>query len=149
MDNATANDRALVVDDDPEICELVSRIMAFRKIETDVAHNGEEAIAYLKMRNYQLAFLDIMLPDVTGMDLLEHAKAISPSTQFFVVSGYVTLLNAMAAMRMGAFAMVLKPIEDIDAMLVEVDLALGRTRHWRKMFSDLQKLKRAANGGAA
>jgi|GEM_PF-2224752 len=139
-------ERALVVDDDPEICELLKRVLQVKELQVDVAMNGKEAMDLVRANTYQLALVDIMLPDVSGIDLMGDMRSVAPSTQFIIVSGYVTLLNAMAAMHKGAFSMILKPIEDVQALLDEIELALGRTRRWRQMFSQLQRLKKAANG---
>jgi signal transduction histidine kinase len=104
----------LIVDDDDALSENLAEIIATLGVETAVAHDRRTALALAGGRNFDVVLIDVRLPDGDGMSLLEPLRAKSAFTQLVLVTGNATLEGAIAAVRGGAFAYVLKPISASD-----------------------------------
>jgi DNA-binding response OmpR family regulator len=70
--------RILIVDDEPYICEILSRVLGSEGYTCEVASNGEAAIKWLENETFHLLISDIMMPGLSGMDLLAIVKALLP-----------------------------------------------------------------------
>jgi signal transduction histidine kinase len=116
----------LIVDDDDALSENLAEIIATLGVETAVARDRKTALARAEERDFDVALIDVRLPDGDGMSLLEPLRARSPFTQLVLVTGNATLEGAIAAVRGGAFAYVLKPVSASD-LLETVRRALGQS----------------------
>jgi len=103
--------RILIADDDPDICETLSVILKQEGYDTDIARNGEEAIEKSKNRFFNVALLDIKLPDMEGTKLLTALLEDTPKMMKIMVTGYPSLQNAVEALNQGADAYVMKPVK--------------------------------------
>lgn len=101
----------LIVEDDANIRESLSSILQKEGYETDVAENGREAIKKSKKKFYNLALLDIRLPDMEGTELLSKLHQRHPQMMKIMVTGYPSIENAVKALNRGADAYVIKPIK--------------------------------------
>ena len=113
--------RILIVEDDENIRTTMKNILQQSGYETDTAKTGEEAELKAKARFYNLALLDIKLPDMEGTQLLAKLHADTPKMVKIMVTGYPSLENAMEALNQGADAYVTKPVkaEKILALIKE------------------------------
>lgn len=102
--------RILLVDDDKSICETLSLILESRGYEVDVAYAGKEAIEKSETRIYNLAILDIRLPDTEGTRLLKAMRQTSPKMVKIMLTGYPQLENAVDALNERADAYFTKPV---------------------------------------
>jgi len=73
-------------------------------------HNGQDAIAASKKSNYNVALIDIVLPDISGIDLLKRLNDGVPRIRKIIVTGHATLDNAVNAVNLGADAYLMKPV---------------------------------------
>ncbi len=121
----------LVVDDDEALAENVAEIVATLGVETTVARDRRSALALAGARDYDVALIDVRLPDGDGMALLEPLRALSPFTQLVMVTGNATIEGAIAAVRGDAFAYVLKPVSPPD-LLDTVRRALEQAALYRE-----------------
>ena len=80
--------KALVVDDEVDMCWALERVLQGEGIKTHSAHTAEGALAILKKDTPQLAFVDIKLPDMDGIELAKVIKASNPSLPLVLISGY-------------------------------------------------------------
>jgi DNA-binding NtrC family response regulator len=103
--------RILIVEDDENIRETLKNILQQRGYETDTAKTGREAEQKAKARFYNLALLDIKLPDMEGTQLLAKLHENTPKMVKIMVTGYPSLENAMEALNQGADAYVTKPVK--------------------------------------
>jgi DNA-binding response OmpR family regulator len=78
--------RALIVEDDPAIRRLVSKLLARHQIEIDVAHDGREAVEKLDAQTYSVIVLDLMMPELNGFEFIEVLKERNIRTPVAVVS---------------------------------------------------------------
>jgi DNA-binding NtrC family response regulator len=113
--------RILIVEDDENIRKTMENILQQRGYETDTAKTGQEAEQKAKVRFYNLALLDIKLPDMEGTQLLAKLHENTPKMVKIMVTGYPSLENAMEALNQGADAYVTKPVkpEKILALIKE------------------------------
>ncbi len=103
--------RILFVDDDKEITKSLSVLLESEGYQTDIAHTIKEAIEKSYENNYNLAILDINLPDGEGTSLLKALREISPKTMKIMLTGYPMLKNAVNSLNDGAVAYLIKPVE--------------------------------------
>ena len=103
--------RILIVEDDENIRKTMKNILQQRGYETDTAKTGREAEEKAKTRFYNLALLDIKLPDMEGTQLLAKLHENTPKMVKIMVTGYPSLENAMEALNQGADAYVTKPVK--------------------------------------
>jgi two-component system response regulator HydG len=103
--------RILVVDDDKKICDTLSLILESRGYQVDIANTGKIAIEKAKINKYNLAVLDIKLPDIDGTRLLKSMHEISPRIVRIIMTGYPELKNAINALNEGADAYFTKPVD--------------------------------------
>ena len=101
--------RILIVDDDPTVRESHKAVLMESGYLVDVAENAKEAIAKSKAKLYDLALVDLRLPDMDGTDLLTAMRETVPKMAKIIITGYPSLENAVAAVNRGADGYVVKP----------------------------------------
>lgn len=116
MNILTEKIRILIVDDDKSIAMSLSMLLQSEGYQTDVAHTGKEAIEKSYENMYDLAILDIRLPDVEGTSLLTSLREPSPKMIKIMLTGYPMLGNAVTSLNQGADAFFIKPV-DIPKLL--------------------------------
>jgi DNA-binding response OmpR family regulator len=104
------NIRILVVDDDKKISDTLSLILESRGYQVDVANTGKIALEKSKANKYNLAVLDIKLPDIDGTKLLKSMHEISPDI-IRILTGYPQLKNVITALNEGVDAYFTKPVD--------------------------------------
>ena len=126
--------RILVVDDDDTIRTTMKAILQDEGYTVDLASTGKEAIQKSQQNNYNVALLDIRLPDMEGVELLKLLKDGVPRTRKIMVTGYPSLQNAISALNKNADAYLLKPV-DVEKLLNTVKQQLEAQENERK-FSE-------------
>ncbi len=111
--------RILVVDDDETIRTTMKAILQDEGYQVDLAATGKEAVEKTHEKTYNIALLDIRLPDIEGVDLLKCLKDSVPRTRKIMVTGYPSMQNAISALNKNADAYLLKPV-DIEKLLATV-----------------------------
>jgi two-component system NtrC family response regulator len=111
--------RILIVDDDESIRTVLLTILADKGYSTDTARTGREAIKKTNTKLYNLALIDIRLPDMEGTQLLTQMKSRTPRMRKVIMTGYPSLNNAVDALNMGADAYVMKPF-DMEKVLATI-----------------------------
>jgi DNA-binding NtrC family response regulator len=114
----------LVVDDDQVILQSFARILERHGYDVETAATGHEAIERSKNGSYDVALLDIKLPDMDGTQLLKELHAVSDTMVKIMVTGYASLDSALQSLLLEADAYVLKPVEP-DELLKVVTEALS------------------------
>jgi len=100
----------LIVDDDKSILESLKDILQSEGYSVDTVETGREAIEKSSDRFYNLALLDIKLPDIEGTELLTKMHRDTPRMMKIMITGYPSLENAVKALNLGADAYVMKPV---------------------------------------
>lgn len=101
--------KILVVDDDESLRKVLTTILEEGGYVVDTANNAKEAIKKSKNKFYNLALIDIRLPDMAGVKLLTKICDTTPKMRKIMITGYPTLQNAIAALNRGAHAYIMKP----------------------------------------
>ena len=126
--------RILIVDDDENIRKTMKAILEDENYFVEIATNGKEAIQMSNEKMFNLALLDIRLPDMEGVELLKLMKEYVPRTRKIMVTGVPTIQNAVTAVNKKADAYLLKPV-DVEKLLEIVKEQL-RFQEEEKEFSE-------------
>ena len=129
-----SNTRILIVDDDETIRTTMKAILEEEGYKVDLAGNGKEGIQKTNERAYNIALLDIRLPDMEGVQLLKLMKETLPRTRKIMVTGYPSTQNAIEALNKNADAYLIKPV-DIEKLLSTIKEQLQLQEEERK-FSE-------------
>ena len=123
--------RILVVDDDESIRKALTAVLEEEGYVVDTAQSGKEAVEKCSTSFYNLALIDIRLPDMEGTRLLSAMKESTPPMIKIIVTGYPSLSNAVEAVNRGADAYLLKPLVMSD-VLGKIKEHLNKQRETRK-----------------
>jgi two-component system response regulator GlrR len=119
--------KILIVDDDEGILKVLSSALTNAGYIVDTANNARDAINKSHSRFYNLALIDIRLPDMEGTTLLTAMKENTPEMAKIILTGYPALENAIEAVNKGADGYLVKPIR-IDELLRAVERELEKQR---------------------
>jgi len=134
--------RILVVDDEVGIREGCRRVLVPQGFEVDVAENGPVGLRKLRESRYDVLLLDIMMPGMSGMEVLRQARQIDPDLICIIITGYATVELAVQAVREGAHDFIAKPFS-ADLLLQVVNRELER-RALRKEAERVRALEEEA-----
>ena len=101
----------LVVDDEQGILDSLFRIFGREGYQVLTASDGRQALDLLRRQAVKVLLTDLVMPGVSGTDLLKAAKAVSPETEVVLMTAYGTVENAVEAMKQGAYDFVTKPLK--------------------------------------
>jgi two-component system response regulator HydG len=110
--------RVIVVDDDLGICSTMSLFLRLSGYDVDVANTGKEAVEKSKTEIYDVALLDIRLPDIEGTKLLALLRETTPKMIKIMVTGFPAFENAVEALKFGADDYILKPVDPEELVKV-------------------------------
>ncbi len=116
--------KILVIDDDKDMCLLLSRFLTRQGYEVATADSGNNALQWMKKSEPLLVLCDFRLDDMTGAELLPKIKESYPDVPVIIVTGYSDVKEAVAVMKMGALDYVTKPLLP-DEILVTIRKALN------------------------
>ncbi len=122
-----ARGRILVVDDEGGIRDTLRQILEDEGYHVDEAETGERALALVASIDYDLLLLDVWMPGMDGLQVLERLKTEGRSVEVLVISGHGTIDTAVKATRLGAFDFIEKPLS-LERVLVSVSNALKKHR---------------------
>jgi len=125
------NTRILVIDDDENVRKILSAVLVREGYSVDTAKNGEEAIEKSKRNFYNMALIDIRLPDMEGTKLLTTLKETVPKMVKLIMTGYPTLDNAVESVNRSADGYLIKPI-NIDRLLETIKAHLRKQQETMK-----------------
>jgi len=149
--------RALIIDDDIDLCLLLSRFLNKNGFETSSAHSGAKGIAAYDPANFDVVISDYRLDDMDGIKLIKGLKAKDPHVRILVITGYSDIKTAVEVIKLGAFDYITKPLIP-DEVLSILNNLLNRseektagqpaetgTNQKKKPSSDFYKGKSAAS----
>ncbi len=140
-------ERILIVDDEPFICDNLKRILEEENYATVVDRDGRNALNILKQETVDLVFLDLNLPEMSGLDILVKMKQWDPDLLVIVITGYASVESAVKALKLGAYDYIKKPFKaDVIKLIVRLSL---ETQHLKKEVSTLKKQTEDLLGGQA
>ena len=116
--------RVLLVDDEAEFVSTLAERLELRGYEVRTADSGESALAILEQGLPHVVVLDVRMPGMDGMEVLDHIRVRHPDLPVIMLTGYGSTRDGIEGMRRGAFDYMVKPI-DIDALMAKIAEATG------------------------
>ncbi|HEY6626567.1 MAG TPA: sigma-54 dependent transcriptional regulator [Ignavibacteriaceae bacterium] len=126
----------LVIDDEAAQRDVLTGYLKKKGYKIFSASSGKEGIETARTNSVDIILSDFKMPDLNGIEVLEHVKKLNPEISFVIVTAYGTVENAVKAMRLGAFDYISKPV-DLD----ELDLMIERIIEHKNLKSENQLLK--------
>jgi DNA-binding NtrC family response regulator len=121
--------RVLILDDETDFAEELKEFLQLRDFEVYTANTPGEGFESLRRRPYDLMILDIKLPGMSGLDILQQVKKLYPSMEVIMISGHGDMDTVIQAMRDGAIDYLRKPFRHID-----IQLSIERTEKYLKLY---------------
>lgn len=134
----------LAVDDDPATLQAVTGILTAAGYLVDSAANGREALDRLQTHPYDLVLTDMVMPEMGGMDLVQHLRLHHPETMVIVLTGFASFNDAVAAVKLGAFDYLTKPVQP-----EVLRLAISRALEYQRLSRTQRDLEAFFQGAEA
>ena len=140
MQPEAASDRGkvLVIDDEEAIREGLEMLLLSEGYSVEQAVNGNDGLRKMESRPYDLVLLDLMMPDISGMDVLSEVRKRDRETPIFMITAYGSVEAAVRALKLGANDYFSKPWDN-EKLIIEIDRMIAR----RRLESENTHLKRA------
>ena len=128
--------RILIVDDEEIVIRSCKRILAGRDFQVDAASNGLEALAKIQEDDYDMLILDIKMPKMNGIEVLQQVKEAHPDIDVIMITGLNQIDTAVKAMKLGAFDYLPKPFDP-----EELEIVVARAFERRQLLQENVNLK--------
>lgn len=138
--------QVLIVDDNEELCQMLSHSLEREGISAQIAYEGETALKMIRSRMYEIMLLDLRMPGMDGMEVLRRTREIDQDLTVIMITAYVDTGNAVKAIKEGAYDFLAKPFDN-DEMVRVVGRALAdrelkrKLRYMATQVSDVGPLK--------
>ena len=126
----------LLVDDDPDFRESVARRFMRRGFQVQEAAHGEQALQLAGLREFDVIVLDMVMPGLSGMQVLEQLKLTQPECEIIMLTGQGTIETAVQAMKLGAYDFLQKPFP-----LAELEVLIEKAYERRQLRKENEQLK--------
>lgn len=126
----------LVVDDEASVCKSIASALETEGYLVDTVPGGEQALAKESRTKYAVALVDLVMPDIGGIELLEKIKERNPNITIIMITGYPSIRTAVQAIKFGAFDYIPKPFTP-DELRTLVARALGRRHYYEEVASKI------------
>ena len=114
----------LVVDDDSTFCTVLANAMTKRGFNVSCAHTVAQALEAAEACTPEFAVIDLRLPGVSGLALVEKLRALDPGTRIVMLTGYASIATAVEAIKLGATHYLAKPV-DVDEIMMAFERTAG------------------------
>lgn len=121
--------KILLVDDEVNCLRALKDVLDLENIDCTTASSGAKAVELFSHDEFDVVITDVRMPGVSGIDLLRQVKRLRPDTQVIMLTGYGSINDAVASIKMGAFQYILKPVimDDLLNLLRDVAKNISRT----------------------
>jgi len=114
--------KVLMADDEKEFIDTLAQRLELRDLSVTIVYSGESAIAMAEKIDFDVIILDVLMPEITGIDALQQIKKFKPLTPVILLTGEATVENAIQGMKLGAFDFLMKPA-DTELLLKKISQA--------------------------
>lgn len=121
------NYKILLVDDEETMVKYLSRRLIRRGFDVRVAYDGLSALEEIKKNDFDLVLLDVLMPEMDGIETLKEIKKIKPETEVIMLTGHASVEVGIEGMKAGAFNYILKPFNP-NELIEEINLACEHRR---------------------
>ena len=117
--NESKNPKVLIAEDEKNFSLILQKELVRRGYDVSVAHDGRSAVEFCDKVDYDVVVMDIMMPNLNGVEALKVLKQADPSPEVIMLTGNATLQTAIDAMKAGAYDYLTKPckIEELDVLI--------------------------------
>jgi two-component system nitrogen regulation response regulator GlnG len=145
--------RILVADDEESMRWILSKALKKKGLMVDLAKDGEEAMLLLRANSYDMAILDIKMPGMTGLELLDRVRELKSDLLVVIMTAEASMKNAVEAMKRGAYDYITKPfdLDVIDAIIEKVTKAreiTSQVSHLKEELKDRYQLEKTIIGSS-
>jgi len=126
---------ALVIDDDRNLCLILRDILEDGGYEVDESQTGKGGLEAISRKSYDVILLDVVMPDLHGIDILKAIKAKRPDTEVILITGHASLDSAVEAINDGAHSYLIKPVDPQHLMLL-----VRRATEKRRLYIENRRL---------
>src|ERR1700756_475274 len=141
---AAISGTVLIIDDEAGIRESLQTLLELEGYDVEVAGNGEEGLAKIGERPFDLVLLDLALPGRNGIEILPEIRSLDPQISVIMITAYGTVENAVKAMQSGAVNFIQKPWDN-EKLLADVRAAVARHRAEEENIQLKRALKQRYN----
>ena len=129
-------DKILIVDDEPELLQFLTRFFTRKGYQVDCSSSGEEAWKAIGETVYDLVITDLALQDISGIELLGRVRVADSALPFIIITGVGTIESAVEAIQKGAFHYITKPFKTQD-----IEILASRALEFGKLHRKLDSLR--------
>ena len=133
----------LIVDDEAEVAERLAAHFRSLGYEVDTAGDAIEGMRKFQNGHYPVVITDLVMPGLSGIDLVRAVKAYGVATHVIVITGYCATEYVLESMRLGADVCLLKPLEDLTAIERAVEHAVEEIQNWQNVLVALEQMRPA------
>jgi len=137
----------LHIDDDPQMTQIVAKMLRPYGYQVVSLNDPSEAINELIYKNHQVVLLDIDMPGMNGLEVLHEIKKYNGSVQVIMLTGLVTVSSVLESFRLGAEAIFFKPLEDFEELHEALERTFQKVDHWWDALYDLSRRRRGERVG--
>ena len=119
----------LIVEDKPSFGNMLKASLEDAKVSVQLVKNGREALRFFKKEKFEIAIIDLRLPDIDGIDLLRELKRFDTDTKFLIMTAFGTIERAVEAMKLGAYDFLTKPF-DVEQLIALINRILEEQRRY-------------------
>jgi len=112
--------KVLLADDEEEFVSTLAERLTLRGLEVKTVFRGEEALSLLSEEDFQVAVIDFMMPDISGLEVLRKARLTDSGLEVIILTGRGSTREGIEGMQLGAFDYLMKP--------VDIEILIGRIR---------------------
>ena len=134
----------IIIDDEANIRKTLSLVLEAAGHKVDVAGDGDEALGLCRDYHPDIAFVDLHMPKMEGLEVLSHIRAISPKTAVVIITAYGSAANAVEAMKLGAVDFIEKPFDPKIIGILAEEILLRQRLGTTHTFDDLMHLAELA-----
>ncbi|MFP4158775.1 MAG: response regulator [Desulfobacterales bacterium] len=116
----------LLVDDEEEFVNTLAERLEIRGFQPEVATSGQQAVEIMEKRNFDVMVLDVKMPGMDGLKVMERAKDLRPDLPVILLTGHGSTDDGVQGMHQGAFDFLMKPL-DIDDLISKIREALAES----------------------
>jgi DNA-binding NtrC family response regulator len=134
--------KILIVDDEEGITNSLVRYFRMLDYKVDGVNSPVKALEMIHNENYMIVISDIMMPEMSGIEMLKRIKDFNGMIQVIMMTGVVTIENVLSCLRYGANDCYLKPLEDLSVIKEAVDSASFKLNKWENLIKQMIHRKR-------
>ena len=132
----------LIIDDEVDIRDSLLSILGDEGYSVEAVENGKQAIKTCEKMHFDVALIDINLPDIKGTELLAKLKQISPKMVRIIITGHPSIENAVKAVNEKSDGYILKPFNIPELLETIKKLLAEKTNEYFQMFTEVEKAKK-------